>query len=879
MFKLDTALATWRHQYKYSRSFKGRDLDELEQHLRDQVAYLVSSGSTEEEAFRSAVAELGAYHETETDYRAVAWMKTRDRREITKEIAFSITMLLNYFRVAFRNLKKNKISSAINILGLSVSIAVVLVTYLFVDSVMNQDVLHENADEIFLVHQVKEGEDGVMWWGNTPTPLATELKDNSPLVERVARVAQASASVAYGDSEMRASVRFVDPEFLEMFTFALSSGATSALENPDQVLISGSMAERFFGTSDPIGQVLRTRIGSGEPVELLVTGVAEDFVASANIQFTMLMSYNARSLAAEVSENDWTIQTLATFVQLRTATSELEVERHLNTYVDRVNAADPEWQILGFELDNLKNLAHNRENVSRSISGGVSMAPVVVLSLISVLLLLLSCFNYMNVTIATASRRLKEIGVRKAVGGSRKQLVFQFLAENMQLCTISLLIGLWLAWQFILPAFSVITGVVFEFGLFDNVRLWFFLGALILVTGLASGAYPALYVSGFRPTVIFQGRQSLGGRRPLTHAFLTFQFMLAFLTMSSGIVLTMNGQYHANRDWGYEGEHVLVFQTEVPAELNLIHGTALQTPGVETISLSRDALGYRRHEVDVVIGGEEIEVVQFGTSKSYARLMGIQLKEGVFLDDSLSAIGAESVVINETFATEAGWDDPVGRFFEADSTTYSVAGVLADFHYADFFSVIKPTFFSLVPESEYQYATLTVQPGSGMATADFINTALKTQNPDPKARHFFHDEKFQEFYEESNGIAAIFVFVATLALMISCLSIFALSSQNVVNRLKEIGVRKVLGGSSAGIAQLVNKKLLIILTIGAALSAPLAYMGLDALLDDIFAYRMPLTPVPFILTYLLILGTTLLTISSQVRSINRARPADIMRAE
>jgi len=880
MFNLETALSTWRHQYKYSRSFKGRDLDELEQHLRDQVSFLVSGGAEEEEAFRTAVEELGAYHETETDYRSVAWMKTRDRKEVMREISFFLTMMANYLRVAFRNLKKNKVSSAINILGLSVSIAVALVTYLFVSTVMNQDAFHENSDEIFLVHQVTQEEDGVMWWGNTPMPLGKEIVQSIPAAERVVRLAQSTGNVSYGDADIRASFRFVDPEFMDMFTFPLEAGTYSALTNPDQVILSYSNAERFFGMEDPLGKVLRVRIGDGDPAELTVTGVTKEFPAAADIQFSILMGYDALRLAGEIDSENWATFTAATFVQLRNAADEALVESQLNeAYIDRVNAPDLDWQVTGFELDNLQNLTHNSQNVSRTISGSISMAPVFVLSLISGLLLLLSCFNYMNITIATASRRLKEIGVRKAVGGSRKQLVFQFLAENVELCAMSLVLGLWMAWQFILPGFNAIADVNFEIGLLESWEIWVFLIALVFVTGLASGAYPALYVSGFRPTIIFQGRERLGRRRPLTHGFLTFQFMLAFMTLASGIVLTLNGRYHTNRDWGYEGEHILFFEAFNPAELNVIHTSALQAPGVLDISLSRDAVGYNDQDVDLIIDGKEIEAIEFGVSKGYASVLGIELSAGTLLDDETVRSGTESILVNETFVAEAGWEDPVGQFVNLDSTSYAVAGVMKDFHYNDFFSIIQPVLFKLTPETDNRFVTLRLQEGAGVATSGFIDEQLTAVFPDKQARFFFQDAGFQAFYEESMGISSIFIFVATIALMISCLSIYALSSQNVVNRLKEIGVRKVLGGSSSSIARLVNRKLLIILTLAAVLSSPLAFIGLDALLDDIYAYRMPLNALPFIITYLVILGTTLLTISTQVRSINRARPADIMRSE
>lgn len=551
MFKLETAISTWRHQYKYSRAFKGRDLDELEQHIRDQVTFLVSAGKPEEEAFRLTIAELGSYQATESDYRGVAWMKTRDRREVLQEIKFFVAMLGSYFRVAYRNLKKNKVSSLINMFGLSLSISVCLVAFLFVSTVLTKDYFHENANEIFLVHQRTIEEDGPQLWGHSPRPLGPAIEESSPQIERVVRIAESPVQIVYGDENLGSFARFVDPEFLEMFTFPLLAGTDGALRNNDQVLLSESTSIRFFGEQDPIGQILSIRIGSRDAVEFTVTGVAKEFPIAANIQFKMLMSYEVfEILGGTTVADDWSSFTAATFLQLRDADDAPLVTRQLNAYTERVNVISEEWQITGFELDNLKMLPKHSDDVNRTVSGGISMAPVIVLSSISILLLLLSCFNYMNVTIATSTRRLKEIGVRKVMGASRAQLVFQFLAENIELCSMALILGLFMTWQFTLPAFSAIVGATLEIGLLKNYRIWGFLVVMVLGTGLISGAYPALYISGFSPTVIFQGRERLGGRRPLTRSFLTFQFMLAFLTMLSGIVFVMNGDYLRNKDLG-----------------------------------------------------------------------------------------------------------------------------------------------------------------------------------------------------------------------------------------------------------------------------------------------------------------------------------------
>jgi ABC-type antimicrobial peptide transport system permease subunit len=756
---------------------------------------------------------------------------------------------------------------------------VALVMYLFATAKMTEDYFHENADEIFLIHQVTLEDNQDYWWGHTPRPLGPELENTVPEIVRAVRVAQTRVTILKDDDELGASVRFVDPEFFDMFTFPLASGTASAMSNNGEVMLSSEASIRFFGEEDPIGQTLSLRLANVKEIELTVTGLAKPFPSNTDFKFEMLMSYSAANAFDLNSTDDWSTYTAATFIQLKSSADAEHVEQILDGYTDHVNAISEDWQITGFVIDNLKMLTRHRTKVSRTVAGGMFITPIIVLSLVAFLLLLLSCLNYMNITIATSTRRLKEIGVRKVVGGNRYQLVLQFLVENVELCAFSLFFGIWIAWQFLVPAFNGITGLNLEFSLFRDTRLWMFLVMMVVGTGLISGAYPALYISSFRPTTILKGRQQLGRKRPITQSFLTFQFMLAFITLLGGIVFTMNNQYHLNRDLGYQTDHTLVFQVENEAELNFIQSAAQSIPGILSVSSSQHAIGRSENAVTALVGETEDTAILFGGSSSYLSLLEIPLNAGQLFDDVSGHVGSEGAIINETFADRFGLENPLGEFITLDSTNYAVVGVVKDFHYDDFFSNILPAVFVLAPESEHRFVSMKVQPGSGVSAATHIEEEFKSAFSSREANYYFQDETFQYFYEESTGILKIFSFVAILALLITCLSIYALSAQNLVNRLKEIGVRKVLGGSSLGIAQLVNKKFVFILTAAALLSAPLGYLGLNALLDDIYAYRMELNVMPFLLTYFVIIATAAVTVSTQVRSINRARPADIMRNE
>ncbi len=879
MFNLEKALSTWRHQYKYSRAFKGRDLDELEQHLRDQVAFLVEAGHSEEEAFREATAELGTFHETESEFRSVAWMKTRDRREIRSEVLYQWSLAKGYVRVAMRNLRKNRVPSMINMFGLAVAIAVTMVSYAFVSKVLTRDHHHPRVDDLMLVHQVTQESDGEQWWGHTPAALGPALAESSPLVDSVVRLEQRRVQLTRGDDQFERVALFADADFFSMFAFPTASGSVEAFGSEPAVVLSASWAQTVFGDADPVGQSLSLSIGDGPEQEIRVAAVSEPFTTEAGIQYLMVMPF---SMLEDQLESGWRQTVDATFIRRVAGTPVATLRSALQNWQDQLNAANPDWQIVRYDIDAITNLAWNRENVERSMANSIPWAPVVVLSLISGLLLLLACFNYMNISMATATKRLKEIGVRKAVGGSRKQLVIQFLTENIVMSLLALIMGLLLAWQGLLPIFSQISGHELDFGMTRNLRVWLFMGGLVLSIGLISGAYPALYISSFRPTAIFQHRLQLRKRRPLSHGFLAIQFLLAFLTMSMGIVLTWNGQYLAHKDWGFNTEQLVSFESNSAEQQAWLTEFLSQQSGVMALTTSREVVGFSYNEQQTVTENtpeDGVETFVFGGRADYASFLGLRPLQGLLLSDSTMTAGPEAIVVNETFVDEVGLSQPVGSVVDLDSIPRLIVGVVADFHHEDFFSLIKPTVFEQVRETDHRLVSVRLAPGRTNETVLALNGAFKDVFGGDEVRVRYQDQVFESFQEESMGIALIFLFVATLALIISCLSIYALSAQNVINRQKEIGIRKVLGGAPIGIAHFVNRRYLVIMTIGSLIAFPMAWTGMNRLIQDIYAYSMHLNVLPFVITYCIILSVALLTITTQARSIRRSAPADILRVE
>jgi len=434
-----------------------------------------------------------------------------------------------------------------------------------------------------------------------------------------------------------------------------------------------------------------------------------------------------------------------------------------------------------------------------------------------------------------------------------------------------------------------------------------FLGVLVLGTGVVSGLYPALYVSSFRPTIIFRGMDRSGKRRPLTTAFQGFQFMLAFLSLAAGVTFILNGRYYADRSAGYDTEQIVVFQANSDAEMDVLRAAAAETPEVAAWTSSDNAFGRSWSERNVQVDGAELESTVFGISRDFPDLMEVNLIAGALPKNASGGEQADftpsHIMVNETFAREllrtaGAGDSPasatadpassdpaatIGRTVRIDSTDYEIAGVVEDYHYEDFFSVVEPSILRLSPPGNHRFLIARAAPGARLSAAERITERIserhETAFADKQADWYAQGEMFDAFRNESDGLTAIFLFVSILALIISCLSIYALSAQNVLNRLKEVGVRKVLGGRPFGIAQRVNRKIVIVLTVAALVAAPVGFKVLSILLDNLFAYHMEMSALPLVLAFLVIAGTTIATISIQVRSIDRARPAEILGAE
>ena len=788
-------------------------------------------------------------------------------------------MLKNYFTLAYRNLLKNKVASLVSMTGLSVAIGCGIVAYMFVSSMVLSESLHEHEDTIFQLQSIQEVDGQTVIQGRTPSPVGPLIEKDNAQIVRTVRIREALLTVEHGSAQFGQLFRFVDPEYLSMFTIPLKYGHADILRDPAALVLSENTAVKYFGDSNPVGQTLDITTGSGEMKSYVVKGVAEQFAIESVANFSILTAYDnhealVQSEAEQHESVDWSTTVRATFVQLSHARERRNIESFLDTYVGVYNAnVQADTDVIGFRLDKLSNLIFSADEVKNPIRGSLPMAPIILLSVITLFLFTLACVNYINISLGGAHARVKEIGIRKVMGSRKGQLIRQFLVENILLCFLALVGGIVLAATLLLPAFGVISGQYMRLEFAQRLDLWQFVGVTLLFTALVSGAYPAFFISSFKPVAIFTGKFKSSGPNRFMQSLLTVQFILAFVTMIICVGFTLNLSYLKNLDWGYDNQHTLVIRLH-PEAYDFMADKASQLAQVEYVSGAKNHVG-RWHGNRTVLSkaGVEQDAVRFVVGDKYFDIIRPTLIAGEYPSRP------QQVLINASMAGRLGEGILVGQTVTHEDLEYQISGVVKDFHYSSFSDAIEPAVFTIGDASEFGYLLVRLQDGAEEDVVASMATAMQEAYPGSGLDYYFQAESFDRFFEEGEGINQIFYFTAIVALLLSCAGLFGLVTQHTNSKLKEMSIRKILGASVAHIVQLGNRKFAIILVVAAIIAIPISFLLLTNLLDSFIDYRMGIGAAPFLIAISFTALIAIATISIQARRLVTVNPAELLRYE
>lgn len=787
-------------------------------------------------------------------------------------------MLRNYMRVALRSLWKNRLHTFFNVLGLSMGVGVCITVFLMVYATFHMDDFHPDANRVYMIGHVKELKGGFEKWGMTPAALAPSITASLPEVEQVIRVDELNASVRYGDKLFSERVHFSETQFLDMFSFPLEQGSRASLADPSAILISHETAIKYFGDEPAVGKAITVRFDDEHRMEFTVGGVFAKYPRTASFGFDFLANYDVVKRLTDRSDA-WDYVVAATFVRLRAP--EADFDKKLQPFVQRHNEVRPQQPIHSFFAEPLLTLSNHASDIRGDIANGINPNAVTTLSLIAGLVMLMACFNFMNNMIGTSAKRFKEVGVRKVVGGTRGQLMRQFLGESLLLSFLSLGLGFVLAEAFFSPFMAQIAeGFSFELNWSEDGSLFVFLIVLVSGTGILAGLYPSLMLSGYHPARIFRDLARVGSQRWLTRTLVVLQFAICLFAIVAAIVFKQNNDFLADIDVGFRGRQVAVLNFGSAAEWQTYRNAIAHQPGVVKIVGSRHQLG-ENQSVGIHVESEgasfQSNVVRIG--QGYFDMMEMGIREGRAFDEKLQSDVEESVMVNEVLVKRLGWTQPVGRRIRLENRTYTVIGVAENFYSRTFMRPIDPVVLKLVPEQEYRFMSIQLEHGRVQLASDALKTAWQTLMPYEPFQLRFQDEVFEEDYRENENIRDMFVYVAAMTMLIAATGLFALISVNIARRTKEIGIRKVMGASPLQIMQLVNREFYMLILVASALIFPLAYVALGGLLDAVFASHVEVSLAPFVGAALAMLLLAVLTIGSRVARVAVENPVHALRYE
>jgi len=791
-------------------------------------------------------------------------------------------MLKNYFKVAYRNLLNNKLYTIINIIGLGVAIAFCIVAYLNHTYNYSFDAFHQNADKIFRIKTVQLINGRENYLGIVPRPLPPALVADFSGVEKAVRLTTADVAFRVGEKIFPESVMHADPAFSEMFNFQLKLGDYGALHDKSKIILSAALANKYFGSENPLGKQITLRYSDGKPREVFVGGVAKKIPDNSSIQFEALAAYDILVEVGSDKENDWSDWAHVGFVQLADPAQSTTLQNQLNRYIEAHNSAAPDLPIARFYFDPLRNLALHAwtEDLDSDIlKRAMHPAGMISPSIIGVLLLLMACFNYINTSIAFSSKRLKEIGVRKVIGGGRRQLIVQFMSENLLLCALALVAGIGLAEIFV-PAYDALW-TYFELTLdySQNIGLLIFLAGMLISVGVIAGAYPAFYISRYHPVTILRGKQKFGGASWFTRSLLVFQFTVSMLCVIASIVFIQNADFIRNFDLGYDRNLVIVVPLSDAKYYEPYRNAIAAHPNVISVAGNRQHIGRSWYTRTIESAAQKASADVIAIGPNYLATMKLRLMAGRDFDQNLATDYKETIIVNQKLARSFGWNEPLGQTVTVDSVRYSVAGVVEDFHNNGVWSPLKPVIFRLVKPENFRFLTLRARAENLTAMNEFLRQEWQRVAPDVAYAGYYQDEIMAEAITVSENINTMFLYISILAIAISMMGLFALVSLNIARRTKEIGIRKVLGATMLHIMRLVNREFVYLLTAAAFIASIAGYFAVTALIESIYAHHVGFSVIPFVLAGVSVFIIAVVTIGSQVFKVATANPVNALRYE
>jgi putative ABC transport system permease protein len=799
-------------------------------------------------------------------------------------------MIKNYFKIAFRNLYRNKAFSAINIIGLSTGLTCCLLMILYLQHQLSFDTFHEKGHRIVrVIMEYRFNEDRESKGNFTSTKVLPSFKQNFPEVADGVRLSPSKALVKYGDNVFNEKYfLFADSTFFNVFSFKLLQGSPNTVLNaPQTVVITKSTANKYFGEENPIGKTLL--IGATQ-APFVVSGVSEDCPANSQLKFDLISPFST------LGQNQQSTYFEANFTTYLLLNSEKAIASLQNKIPDFMKKEMDKEQgsrkgaYVNYELEPLTKIhVHSKFD---AIVPNINIKYIYIIGAIALLVLIIACFTYINLSTARSIERAREVGVRKVTGAHQHQIFWQFISESFVMTIASMFLSVGLI-VLLLPALNAITKTELLFLNIWQAPIIASALSLIVVIALLAGSYPALVLSNFQPIKVLKGSfKNTTSGTGLRQSLIVFQFVVSIFLIIATLVINNQLQFIQNKKLGYDRDHVLIMglDQKMIDKIDLIKTELKTNPDILAVSKAYESPvtirgGYSMRPADWN-EDKEVNVKANPIDDEYIKATGLTLLAGTDLNrqDLLDVSQKEQdknyyhFILNESAAKALGWktEEAIGKKLLLGYRNGEVKGIVQDFHFASLHSTIEPLI--LFP-GEWSSTLLVKTKGENIAqTIDFVGKKYKEIAPYRPFEYRFMDEDYQKMYDAEMRIGKVFNIFSAIAIILACLGLFGLSAYSIKQRVKEIGIRKVLGASVPHITTLLSKDFLKLVVIAIVIASPLAWWAANKWLQD-FTYHITMGWGIFALAGCLALLIALLTVSFQAIKAAVANPVNSLRTE
>ena len=798
-------------------------------------------------------------------------------------------MLKNYFKTAWRNISNNKIFSAINVFGLSIGLACCILMFLFIQHELSYDKFHSKANNIYRIISEEQAAADKKLLAVTPAPWAPLIKKDYPEVKEYVRLLK-DEKVLVGEKGKEHSflktVLLVDSSFFNVFSFKLLNGdPATALARPNSIVLTKAAAKKYFGDTDPVGKTIEAAPGFTGTIDVQVTGVVEEPPANSHIKFEALMSM---STLGDLS-NTWSYHMHNTYVVLAGGASKNAVQAKLKSFSEKYIANNPNADSKhDIYLQPFTDI-HLRSNMVGELEANGDITYVYIFSGIALFVLLIACLNFMNLSTVRSLKRAKEVGMRKVVGAERNQLIKQFLAESVLVAFFALLFSLLIV-LLALPVFNQLSERTLTINFFENYNLVLILIALTGIVGLLSGIYPASVLSSFKPVEVLKGsfQKSIKGA-VLRKVLVTVQFVISITLIASTILVYNQLQFVKNKRLGFDKEKVVIATIQKNSDVKKtesLKNSLLNVPGVISVSAASTIPSTK---IPVNMIHDENSAVKENRSMQmlfvdhdFAKTLKMKLVEGRDFSVAHATDVSEGFIINQEAAKQLGWKtakEAVGRSFQwvlPDTVLKNgkIIGVVEDFNITPLKSAVQPLVMHILPR-RFQYLYIRISSNDALAA---INHKFKEFNAEQPFEYTFLDDTINAMYASEKKLGQIFSYFSGLAILIACMGILGLSIYAAQQRIKEIGIRKVLGASAISIVGELSKEFLKPVIIASLLATPIAWYAMNKWLQD-FAYRINISWWVFAVAAISAIVIAFATVSFQAIKAAASNPVKSLRTE